>query len=219
MTEGVLRLPSDCGLLPITQTAMRFLKIGYHEYQGVVLDDSEKASLVRDLGQGGAVILRNHGALVVGRTPGECFNLDPPPGVVLPLADRRDVVQHQATAGAAGRAGGDLEQLPARHAAALWPDGMAGPCCASWSGWTRACAPDPGTQKRKGALVLALQQQRRRGRGGLGHALSRPPLRAARAGAARAAARPRGARPRPATRRRGARGRQRTAAASAHSRR
>ena len=29
----------DCGLLPITQTAMRFLKIGYHEYQGVVLDD------------------------------------------------------------------------------------------------------------------------------------------------------------------------------------
>ncbi|WP_427912408.1 class II aldolase/adducin family protein [Ramlibacter sp. MMS24-I3-19] len=64
----------DCGLLPITQTAMRFLKIGYHEYEGVVLNDSEKASLVRDLGQGEAVILRNHGALVVGRTPGECFN-------------------------------------------------------------------------------------------------------------------------------------------------
>ncbi len=31
----------DCGLLPITQTAMRFLKIGYHEYQGVVLDTAE----------------------------------------------------------------------------------------------------------------------------------------------------------------------------------
>ena len=29
----------ECGLLPITQTAMRFLKIGYHDYQGVVLDD------------------------------------------------------------------------------------------------------------------------------------------------------------------------------------
>ena len=64
----------QCGLLPITQTAMRFLKIGYHEYEGVVLNDSEKDSLVRDLGQGEAVILRNHGALVVGRTPGECFN-------------------------------------------------------------------------------------------------------------------------------------------------
>ncbi|MBK0391489.1 class II aldolase/adducin family protein [Ramlibacter algicola] len=64
----------DCGLLPITQTAMRFLKIGYHEYQGVVLDDKEKASLVADLDQGEALILRNHGALVVGRTVGEAFN-------------------------------------------------------------------------------------------------------------------------------------------------
>lgn len=64
----------DCGLLPITQTAMRFLKIGYHEYEGVVLNDREKESLVRDLGAGEALVLRNHGALVVGRTPGECFN-------------------------------------------------------------------------------------------------------------------------------------------------
>jgi ribulose-5-phosphate 4-epimerase/fuculose-1-phosphate aldolase len=64
----------DCGLLPITQTAMRFLKIGYHEYQGVVLDDAEKVSLIADLGQGEALILRNHGAIVVGRTVGEAFN-------------------------------------------------------------------------------------------------------------------------------------------------
>jgi ribulose-5-phosphate 4-epimerase/fuculose-1-phosphate aldolase len=64
----------QCGLLPITQTAMRFLKIGYHDYQGVVLDDAEKASLLADLGQGEALILRNHGALVGGRTVGEAFN-------------------------------------------------------------------------------------------------------------------------------------------------
>ena len=63
-----------CGLLPMTQTAMRFLKVGYHDYQGVVLDDAEKKSLVADLGQGEALILRNHGALVVGRTVGEAFN-------------------------------------------------------------------------------------------------------------------------------------------------
>ena len=63
-----------CGMLPITQTAMRFLKIAYHDYQGVVLDDAEKASLVRNLGQGEALILRNHGALVVGRSIGEAFN-------------------------------------------------------------------------------------------------------------------------------------------------
>ncbi len=64
----------ECGLLPITQTAMRFLKVGYHTYQGVVLDATEQASLLADLGQGEALILRNHGALVVGRTVGEAFN-------------------------------------------------------------------------------------------------------------------------------------------------
>jgi len=63
-----------CGLLPLTQTAMRFLKIGYHDYQGVVLDTQEQASLIEDLGQGEALILRNHGALTVGRTVGEAFN-------------------------------------------------------------------------------------------------------------------------------------------------
>jgi ribulose-5-phosphate 4-epimerase/fuculose-1-phosphate aldolase len=64
----------DCGLLPITQTSMRFLKIGYHDYEGVVLDQNEEASLVRDLGDGEALILRNHGLLTVGKTIGEAFN-------------------------------------------------------------------------------------------------------------------------------------------------
>lgn len=64
----------ECGLLPITQTAMRFLKVAYHEYQGVVLDAAEKASLIADLGTSEALILRNHGALTVGRTVGEAFN-------------------------------------------------------------------------------------------------------------------------------------------------
>jgi ribulose-5-phosphate 4-epimerase/fuculose-1-phosphate aldolase len=64
----------QCGLLPLTQTAMRFLKIGYHEYQGVVLDLAEQESLVRNLGNREALILRNHGALTVGRTAGEAFN-------------------------------------------------------------------------------------------------------------------------------------------------
>ena len=64
----------DCGLLPLTQTAMRFLKIGYHDYQGVVLDTAEQASLIADLGQGEALMLRNHGVLVVGRSVGEAFN-------------------------------------------------------------------------------------------------------------------------------------------------
>jgi len=64
----------ECGLLPITQTAMRFLKIGYHDYHGVVLEVDEQESLIRDLGSGEALILRNHGALIAGRSIGEAFN-------------------------------------------------------------------------------------------------------------------------------------------------
>jgi ribulose-5-phosphate 4-epimerase/fuculose-1-phosphate aldolase len=63
-----------CGLLPLTQTAMRFYKIGYHDYCGVVLDLSERESLVRDLGENNALILRNHGLLTVGKTIPEAFN-------------------------------------------------------------------------------------------------------------------------------------------------
>ena len=64
----------ECGLLPMTQTAMRFLRIGYHDYMGVILDKKEEASLLRDLGDGEALILRNHGLLTVGKTVGEAFN-------------------------------------------------------------------------------------------------------------------------------------------------
>ena len=64
----------ECGLLPMTQTAMRFLRIGYHDYRGVVLDAREEASLVSDLGDGEALILRNHGLLTVAATVAEAFN-------------------------------------------------------------------------------------------------------------------------------------------------
>ncbi len=64
----------ECGLLPITQTGMRFLKIGYHDYGGVADSASEQALLVKDLGSGEAMVLRNHGVLTVGRTSAEAFN-------------------------------------------------------------------------------------------------------------------------------------------------
>jgi ribulose-5-phosphate 4-epimerase/fuculose-1-phosphate aldolase len=63
-----------CGLLPLTQTAMRFVHIGYHDYNGVVLDLTERDSLVNDLGDNNALIFRNHGLLTVGRTIAEAFN-------------------------------------------------------------------------------------------------------------------------------------------------
>ena len=62
------------GLLPMTQMAMRFDRVAYHDYEGVALDLQERTSLVEDLGDADVMLLRNHGALAVGRTVGEAFN-------------------------------------------------------------------------------------------------------------------------------------------------
>ena len=62
------------GLLPLTQTAMLVRgDIAFHEYEGVAVDLSERERLVADLGDKGAMILRNHGTLALGRNVGECF--------------------------------------------------------------------------------------------------------------------------------------------------
>jgi ribulose-5-phosphate 4-epimerase/fuculose-1-phosphate aldolase len=63
-----------CGMLPINQTAMRFLNVSYHDYMGVVLDMAEQEVLVHDLGTTDAMVLRNHGLLTCGRSVGEAFN-------------------------------------------------------------------------------------------------------------------------------------------------
>lgn len=63
-----------CGLLPITQTAMRWPRIAYHDFEGVVVDLDEQKRLVQNLGDCDVMILRNHGLLAVGRSVAEAFN-------------------------------------------------------------------------------------------------------------------------------------------------
>ncbi len=63
----------ECGLLPLTQNAMFFGAIGYHDYEGPAVDLDEQQRLVRDLGAGAALILRNHGLLSAGATVCEAF--------------------------------------------------------------------------------------------------------------------------------------------------
>ena len=65
----------ECGLLPIAQTMMRFLHVAYHDFEGIADDEGERERLVADLGDDDAMILRNHGLLVCGRSVGEAFNL------------------------------------------------------------------------------------------------------------------------------------------------
>ncbi len=62
------------GLLPMTQTAMRFDRVAYHDYEGVVVELAERERLVKNLGDHDAMFLRNHGVLTVGRSIAEAFN-------------------------------------------------------------------------------------------------------------------------------------------------
>lgn len=63
------------GLLPMSQTSMRFVgHLGYHDYEGPSIDLEERVRLVRDLGPHDAMILRNHGLLTCGATIQQAFN-------------------------------------------------------------------------------------------------------------------------------------------------
>ena len=79
----VMHLHTDCGiavsaqeqgLLPISQQSLFVLSsLGYHNYEGLALNDEEKPRLVADLGKKTFLILRNHGLLTVGPTVADAF--------------------------------------------------------------------------------------------------------------------------------------------------
>lgn len=65
----------ECGLMPLTQHAMRFTnRIAYHAYEGVYFTDDERRRLQANLGQRMVMLLRNHGTLVCGRSVPEAFD-------------------------------------------------------------------------------------------------------------------------------------------------
>ena len=62
------------GLLPLSQQSLLPLSnVGYHDYEGVALNEDEKPRLVADLGEKNFMILRNHGVLTVGKSVAEAF--------------------------------------------------------------------------------------------------------------------------------------------------
>lgn len=83
------------GLLMLSQTALRFYgDIAYHDYEGIATDLAERERLARDLGGASALVLRNHGLLVAGRTVAEAFTL-------ISELERACVSQIQAQSGGA----------------------------------------------------------------------------------------------------------------------
>jgi ribulose-5-phosphate 4-epimerase/fuculose-1-phosphate aldolase len=64
------------GLLHINQASLIFYgRLGYHDYEGIALDEDEGPRIARDLAAHPAMILRNHGLATVGRTVPEAFSL------------------------------------------------------------------------------------------------------------------------------------------------
>ncbi len=64
-----------CGLLPLTQTAMRFYgRVSYHDYEGPAINVAERVRLINNLGSTDVMIMRNHGLMTAGRSIAEAFN-------------------------------------------------------------------------------------------------------------------------------------------------
>ena len=62
------------GVLPISQQSIFVLaSLGYHDYEGVALNEDEKPRLVRDLGDRNFFMLRNHGLLTVADSVPDAF--------------------------------------------------------------------------------------------------------------------------------------------------
>jgi ribulose-5-phosphate 4-epimerase/fuculose-1-phosphate aldolase len=72
--HGIAISAKKHGLLPISQQSLFSLaSIGYHDYEGLALNEAEKPRLVADLGDKNNLILRNHGLLTVGSNAAEAF--------------------------------------------------------------------------------------------------------------------------------------------------
>lgn len=73
-SNGIAVSAQQAGLQPVSQQSLFALaSLAYHEYEGLALNEDEKARLVADLGNKHNLILRNHGLLTVGKTPAEAF--------------------------------------------------------------------------------------------------------------------------------------------------
>lgn len=81
------------GLLPLSQHAMRFYQqMAYHDYEGLALSPLEQTRLIEHLGDYPAMLLRNHGTLISGRTIAEAY-------VLMDTLDKACAFQLKAQAG------------------------------------------------------------------------------------------------------------------------
>ncbi|WP_076418224.1 class II aldolase/adducin family protein [Colwellia sp. UCD-KL20] len=62
------------GLLPLSQYSMFALaSMSYHDYEGLAVNPAEKIKLQNNLADNNFMLLKNHGALTLGKTIGDAF--------------------------------------------------------------------------------------------------------------------------------------------------
>jgi ribulose-5-phosphate 4-epimerase/fuculose-1-phosphate aldolase len=99
--NGVAVSAQKQGVLPLSQQSIFILaSLGYHDYEGVALNEDEKPRLVSDLGLNTFLMLRNHGLLTVGKTIADAF-------LNMYLFEAACAVQVRAQSG-----GGELVMIP-----------------------------------------------------------------------------------------------------------
>ena len=75
--NGVAVSAQRDGVLPLSQQATLILaSLGYHDYEGIALNEDEKPRLVANLADNTFLMLRNHGLLTVGNNPADAFLSD-----------------------------------------------------------------------------------------------------------------------------------------------
>lgn len=71
---GVALSTLECGLLPISQTAMMiYHDIAYHDYEGFATQAAERERIRADMAGKRILILRNHGTLITAPTVAEAY--------------------------------------------------------------------------------------------------------------------------------------------------
>jgi ribulose-5-phosphate 4-epimerase/fuculose-1-phosphate aldolase len=110
--NGVAVSAQKEGVLPLSQqSAFVLSSLAYHDYEGVAVNADEKPRLVRDLGDKGFLMLRNHGLLTVGPTIAEAF-------LMMYLFEATCMIQVRAQAG-----GGELIRIEPRVLSAAMEGG------------------------------------------------------------------------------------------------
>ena len=71
---GIAISALECGILPISQSSMRFAKVAYHDFEGVAFNEGEKERLAANLGDAQVMVLRNHGLVACGADIPQAFN-------------------------------------------------------------------------------------------------------------------------------------------------